>query len=110
MSRRARAHEVISFQRNLEPCGVRACQDERTTTQDHGRCRCTDSNTCEWHKSLNVEEHRDEMAITGVNMVQGCPLSSSNQAVLARGSILQNAKSSLETCTSTHLCPHNYQN
>ena len=44
--------------------------------------------------------HCDELAATPGNMVCGFTLSPSKQAVLAPGSSLQNAKSSLETCTT----------
>ena len=97
------------FQRNLEPRGVRVCQNAVITTQDHGRCRCTGSNTCEWDKSVNVEVHREELAVTTGDVVYGFPNFPSNQAVLAAGSSLQNVKSSLQTCTSPHLCPHHHQ-
>ena len=36
------------------PCGARVCQDEVLTTQDHGPCRCTDSNTCDWNRSAEM--------------------------------------------------------
>ena len=38
----------------LEPRRVRVCRDEVLTTQDHGRCRCIDSNTCDWNMSVCI--------------------------------------------------------
>ena len=35
----------VHFSAQLELCGVRVCHHEVITTQDHGRCKCTDSNT-----------------------------------------------------------------
>ena len=51
----ARVHKACSFQSNFEPRRVRACQDEVTTTPDHDRCKCTDSNTCDWNTSAHME-------------------------------------------------------
>ena len=40
-----------TFSVHLEPRGVRACQHEVTTTQDHGRCQWTDFNIDERNQS-----------------------------------------------------------
>ena len=72
----------VHFSAQLELCGVRVCHHEVNTTQDHGRCKCTDS------KHLRLEQ------VSGHEVHCEDSLAPSNQAALVTGSLLLVAKSS----------------
>ena len=53
-----------TFSMHLEARRMRVCQYEAFTTQDHGRCKCTDPNMCEWNRVCEYEVHYGELAGT----------------------------------------------